>query len=126
MLRHKPTRFAAIRQERIAASPRWEAERFRNTNTTTRDEPGVPMPAISELLCSGERRVPLAPLLTLDPFESWRQPPQSGLRATWLGHSTVPLEIDGYRVLTDPVWARTSPSRFLWKGVMFQPPRCAE
>ena len=31
---------------------------------------------------------------------------------TWLGHATALLEIDGYRVLTDPVWAqRCSPSR---------------
>ena len=40
------------------------------------------------------------------------KPPGSGLRATWLGHSTVLIEIDGYRVLTDPVWGtRASPSR---------------
>ncbi|MBI1751756.1 MAG: MBL fold metallo-hydrolase [Acidobacteria bacterium] len=39
----------------------------------------------------------------------------SGLRATWLGHSTVYLEIDGVRVLTDPVWGeRASP--FRWAG----------
>jgi L-ascorbate metabolism protein UlaG (beta-lactamase superfamily) len=38
--------------------------------------------------------------------------PASGLRATWLGHSTVLIEIDGVRVLTDPVWgARASPSQ---------------
>ncbi len=38
--------------------------------------------------------------------------PGSGLRATWLGHSTVLIEIDGVRVLTDPVWGqRASPSR---------------
>jgi L-ascorbate metabolism protein UlaG (beta-lactamase superfamily) len=35
----------------------------------------------------------------------------SGLRATWLGHSTVLIEIDGVRLLTDPVWGtRASPS----------------
>jgi len=34
-------------------------------------------------------------------------------RATWLGHSTVLLEIDGVRVLTDPVWGeRVSPVSF--------------
>jgi len=36
------------------------------------------------------------------------------LRATWLGHSTVLIEIDGLRVLTDPVWGtRASPSRLV-------------
>jgi L-ascorbate metabolism protein UlaG (beta-lactamase superfamily) len=34
------------------------------------------------------------------------------LAVTWLGHSTALVEIDGYRVLTDPVWSdRCSPSR---------------
>jgi L-ascorbate metabolism protein UlaG (beta-lactamase superfamily) len=34
------------------------------------------------------------------------------LAVRWLGHSTALLEIDGYRVLTDPVWSdRCSPSR---------------
>lgn len=39
----------------------------------------------------------------------------SGLQATWLGHSTVYLEIDGIRVLTDPVWGRRA-SPFRWLG----------
>jgi L-ascorbate metabolism protein UlaG (beta-lactamase superfamily) len=48
----------------------------------------------------------------LDPLEAWRRPVASGLRATWLGHSTVLVEIDGARVLTDPVWGlRASPSQ---------------
>jgi len=34
------------------------------------------------------------------------------LAVSWLGHSTALVEIDGYRVLTDPVWSeRCSPSR---------------
>lgn len=37
-----------------------------------------------------------------------------GLRATWLGHSTVLLEVDGVRLLTDPVWGqRASPSQLV-------------
>jgi L-ascorbate metabolism protein UlaG (beta-lactamase superfamily) len=42
-------------------------------------------------------------------------PPASGLRITWLGHSTLILEIGGKRILTDPVFSkRTSPSQ--WWG----------
>lgn len=60
------------------------------------------------------RRVPNRPLPSLNPLETWRSAPASGLRATWLGHSTVMIEIDGHRVLTDPVWGpRASPSRFV-------------
>ncbi len=47
----------------------------------------------------------------VDPLESWKKVATSGLRATWLGHSTTLIEIDGVRVLTDPVWGlRASPS----------------
>jgi L-ascorbate metabolism protein UlaG (beta-lactamase superfamily) len=50
-------------------------------------------------------------------------PPPSGLRATWLGHATVLLEIDGRRVLTDPVWSeRASPSTLIGPKRFFPPP----
>lgn len=69
------------------------------------------MPSLSDFLCGGERRVPNGPLPSLNPLEFWRNNPATGLRATWLGHSTVLLEIGGLRVLTDPVWGlRASPS----------------
>ena len=42
-------------------------------------------------------------------------PPPTGLRVTWLGHSSTLVEIDGHRVLTDPVWShRASP--LTWVG----------
>lgn len=41
------------------------------------------------------------------------RPPADGLRVTWMGHSSVLVEIDGHRVLFDPVWAdRCSPFAF--------------
>ncbi|GGX86634.1 MBL fold metallo-hydrolase [Streptomyces minutiscleroticus] len=40
-------------------------------------------------------------------------PPATGLRITWMGHSSVLAEIDGHRVLFDPVWGeRCSPFAF--------------
>ena len=41
--------------------------------------------------------------------------PESGLRITWLGHSTTLIELDGVRILTDPVWSERS-SPFSWMG----------
>ena len=102
-----------LRLERMQASPLWSGEGFRNVYPILPGlrDPAVKMPGISEFLCGGERRVPKAPLPAVDPTHAWRAKPQSGLRATWLGHSTVLIEIDGYRVLTDPVWGpRASPS----------------
>lgn len=41
--------------------------------------------------------------------------PESGLRVTWFGHSSTLIELDGDRVLTDPVWSeRVSP--LSWVG----------
>ncbi|MFE0774643.1 MBL fold metallo-hydrolase [Streptomyces sp. NPDC058861] len=41
------------------------------------------------------------------------RPPATGLRLTWTGHSGVLAEIDGHRVLFDPVWGdRCSPFPF--------------
>ena len=71
-------------------------------------------PTLTDFLCGGECRKPAAPLPALDPRRTWAKPVETGLRATWLGHSTVLLEMDGVRVLTDPVWGqRASPSRLL-------------
>jgi len=41
--------------------------------------------------------------------------PGSGLRVTWIGHSTSLVEIDGIRLLIDPVWdERAAPTQ--WAG----------
>ena len=61
------------------------------------------MPSLADLLCVGTRRVPTAPMPAQAPLGAWQKLASTGLRATWLGHSTVLLEIDGVRVLTDPV-----------------------
>jgi L-ascorbate metabolism protein UlaG (beta-lactamase superfamily) len=68
---------------------------------------------MKDYLCGGQRRVPRRALPSVIPLERWARPVETGLRATWLGHSTVLLEIDGVRILTDPVWGeRASPFAF--------------
>lgn len=102
------------RRERMTASPRWAGERFANIHPVMPGlrDPNARMPTIGDFLCAGDRRVPAGPLPSVNPLEAWTRPPSSGLRVTWLGHSTVLIEIDGIRVLTDPVWGmRASPSR---------------
>src|SRR5262245_37748633 len=106
---------AGARLERIEASPRWDGEQFRNVHPIIPGlrDPSASMPTIHDFVCGGDRRVPSDPLPSMDPLDVWTRPPATGLRATWLGHSTVLIEIDGMRVLTDPVWGpRASPSRF--------------
>jgi L-ascorbate metabolism protein UlaG (beta-lactamase superfamily) len=105
-----------LRLEKMQASPLWAGDGFRNVHPIPSGlrDPAAKMPSIAEFLCGGERRAPKAPLPAIDPLAVWRAKPQSGLRATWLGHSTVLIEIDGFRILTDPVWgARASPSTLI-------------
>lgn len=105
-----------LRLERMKASLLWRGEAFSNIHPVL---PGlrntnVPPPTLKEFLCGGDRRVPHSPLSSVNPTADWAKSPETGLRATWLGHSTVLLEIDGLRVLTDPVWgSRASPSRLV-------------
>jgi L-ascorbate metabolism protein UlaG (beta-lactamase superfamily) len=104
------------RLERMRASPLWRDGGFRNRHPIEAGlrDPSVPMPSVKDFLWGGERRTPEGPLPSFDPREAWSRSAISGLRATWLGHSTVLLEMDGYRVLTDPVWGtRASPFRLL-------------
>ena len=109
-------RAAGERLERMRASPLWRDSGFRNLHPVEAGlrDPSASMPSVKDFLWGGERRVPGAPLPSMDPREAWNKTPDSGLRATWLGHSTVLLEVDGVRVLTDPVWGtRASPFRLL-------------
>lgn len=107
-------RSSGLRRERILASPRFDGRSFVNASGLgpgLRD--GSALPVMREFLFGGARRVPLAPLPSEDPRTAWQRPPASALRATWLGHSTVLFEVDGARVLSDPVWGeRASPFGF--------------
>jgi L-ascorbate metabolism protein UlaG (beta-lactamase superfamily) len=50
-------------------------------------------------------------------------PPASGLRITWFGHSSMLVEIDGYRILTDPLWSeRASPLSWIGPRRFYAPP----
>jgi L-ascorbate metabolism protein UlaG (beta-lactamase superfamily) len=66
------------------------------------------------------------PARPLGPFRTdarvYEQEPASGLRLTWFGHSSSLVEIDGVRVLIDPVWEqRASPLQFLGPKRFFAP-----
>ena len=104
------------RRARMAVSHLWTGSGFRNVHPVLPNlrSRGVPSPTLREFLFDRGRRVPAAPLPAVDPRDAWRKRPATGLRATWLGHSTVLVEIDGACILTDPVWGpRASPTRFL-------------
>ncbi|MFT3765387.1 MAG: MBL fold metallo-hydrolase [Minicystis sp.] len=98
----------------MKGSPRFSGGTFHNpTGASPGLKPGTTLSTMGEYFLGGQRRTPVAPLPSESPIERWMRPVESGLRATWLGHSTVLVEIDGRRVLTDPVWGeRASPFGF--------------
>lgn len=108
---------AGLRRERLESSPRFQGGRFHNTEPLSSPLAALPVgrhiAIAGEFVLGGGKRRPPGIIPVESPRAAWTRPPETGLRATWLGHSTVLLEIDGYRVLTDPVFAeRVSPFSF--------------
>ncbi len=103
-----------LRRERTLASPQFADGVFRNPSGLGPELQGGTLPVLGEYLFGGSReRSPKGVLPIERPHEAWLRAPETGFRTTWLGHSTVLLEIDGYRVLTDPVFGmRASPLGF--------------
>jgi len=100
------------RLARMERSPEWRDGEFHNPQPMWNDMrlalthgfSGVP---------DNEPAAPV-PVARTDPAVLARAP-ASGLRVTWFGHSSTLLEIDGTRVLVDPIWSdRASP--FEWIG----------
>src|SRR5882724_13185925 len=95
---------SGLRLERMQGSRRYRDGEFHNLHPVLPGLKGGSMPSIGDFLCSPSgRRVPTAPLATRDPRSAWNRAPETGLRVTWLGHSTLLVELDGVRILTDPV-----------------------
>lgn len=94
---------SGARLERMKASKQWKDGHFENPEPLVNDAWGS-MTAMSDASEDATPRTPLS-FPAIDParFES---PPPTGLRVTWMGHSTTLIEIDGHRVLTDPVWSQ--------------------
>jgi L-ascorbate metabolism protein UlaG (beta-lactamase superfamily) len=95
---------------------RRQGKLFQNPVPTTTSGFSVVLKAGPRIVFGAKARLPnrtLGPFLT-DPriFDS---SPNSGLRITWMGHSTSIVEIDGVRLLLDPVWEeRAGPVK--WAG----------
>ena len=106
-------RRAGLRRERTLASAQFIDGRFANPSGLGPGIQGAKLPILTEFFFRRGRREPTSSLPVDDPRPAWPSRPSTGFRVTWLGHSTVLLEIDGRRVLTDPVFGeRASPVGF--------------
>jgi L-ascorbate metabolism protein UlaG (beta-lactamase superfamily) len=111
------------RLARMRASPQYDAEDgvFRNPwPTFSMGMSGRAGTLFREYLSRTGAR-PQDPLPVEVP--DFRTPPPDGFRVTWLGHSTLLVEIDGATFLTDPQWSeRASPFRHLGPRRFSPPP----
>ncbi|WDF56496.1 MBL fold metallo-hydrolase [Mucilaginibacter sp. KACC 22063] len=104
----------------ILKGSRKEGKKFVNLVPTDAGGLGVMFPILWEYITNKEENIPKK---ALGPFKTdasiYDTPSESGLRVTWIGHSSLLIEIDGKRILTDPVWSqrvsfsqRIGPKRF--------------
>lgn len=99
------------RLARMQASPQWHNGRFENSppyvsNLSLLRELHDYM---GEEVRQPQREVPVLPMQA----EDLARPAAPGLRAWWLGHASALVEVDGVRILTDPVFSkRASPFPF--------------
>ena len=104
------------RQKRIEASPNFHDGEFVNSDPTNVVKPGTNWDNTWEFFFGDQIRHPPGriPVVFWD-AEDMSGPASPGLRAAWLGHASVLIEIEGIRILTDPVFSeRASP--FSWVG----------
>ena len=100
------------RLARMQRSPEWRGDRFANPQAMWSDL----RDALLHALAGGPGVEPTAPVPVVhtDPA-TLAVAPASGLRVTWFGHSSTLVEVDGQRLLTDPIWSdRASPVE--WAG----------
>lgn len=98
----------AAADERVRRSPQFRDGRFRNPVTAPLARvDGRAM--VREWMRRDQERKPALPIpvVTAPPAAT-----AEGLHVTWLGHATTLIEMQGRRVLLDPLWSdRCSPSR---------------
>ena len=95
-------RSTGARRARMASSPQWRDGHFDNPQPLHNDIIG----GLTAIRDASPFSAPTMPLATeaIDP-QRFRSAPASGVRVTWMGHSTSLVEIDGARFLLDPVWS---------------------
>ena len=105
-----------------------KGKKFLNTIPTDAAGFGKLIPILKEYLHNEAENIPKK---QLGPFKTdisvYATPPESGLRITWLGHSSLLIEIDGKCILTDPVWSeRVSFTQLMGPKRFFEPPLALE
>jgi L-ascorbate metabolism protein UlaG (beta-lactamase superfamily) len=108
---------------RMRRSPQFDGRAWRNAEPTELMKVGT-WETTKHWWAGHEEREPPCVLPTVkDTAARLAAAPSSGLRITWLGHSTTLVEMDGVTILTDPNWSeRASPSTIVGPRRFHPPP----
>jgi L-ascorbate metabolism protein UlaG (beta-lactamase superfamily) len=108
---------------RMRASTHWRDGTFVNAEPTEVMQEGG-SGVLTQWFSSEVMRVPTCRLpMVKDVAARLATPIRSGLRVTWLGHSTSLIELDGVVILTDPMFSeRASPSTVVGPKRFHPPP----
>lgn len=113
-----------VRRARMQRSRQWSGATFANVQKTRLMQIDQLWAGTAAWWRSRNTQRPPAPLpMIKDTAARLAGAPSSSLRLTWLGHSSVLLELDGVRLLTDPVFGpRASPSTLVGPLRFHEPP----
>jgi N-acyl-phosphatidylethanolamine-hydrolysing phospholipase D len=93
----------------MAAPSHHTADGFRNAEPTSHGSVGVALPFFARRVWSNVVRRPGgAPSVAVDAAFLRHNAHHSVPTATWIGHSTVLVQMDGVTFLTDPIWSETA------------------
>jgi len=113
-------RAEGARQARAVGSPEWGGHGFVNPQPLRND---LWLSLRDAFHVSPDASPTLALPLVREARDRFASPAPSGLRATWLGHSTVLLEIGAAHILIDPIWSeRASPFASVGPRRWYPPP----
>ena len=100
---------AGARLERAQRSPAYRAGAFHNTSRGTSSMPSGQRDVLRRFRENAETRRPALPIPVVT---ATHEPRTEGVHVTWFGHASCLVELDGVRLLMDPVWSeRCSPSQ---------------
>ncbi|MFI1196750.1 MBL fold metallo-hydrolase [Micromonospora sp. NPDC020750] len=115
-------RLTGARAARAGRSPQFRDGTFHN-RPSTRTTPGASdRNLVRELIFGKQRRRPSAAVPLRRPADA-PAATERELNVVWYGHASALIEIEGHRVLIDPVWSdRCSPSALVGPRRLHQPP----
>lgn len=113
------------RAARARRSPQFRGGAFRNSVPTRTVDPAATGETLRDLFFGGQQRWPSMAVPLMEPGGDADDiaVPGGSLCIVWYGHASVLAEVEGGRVLFDPVWSeRCSPSRLVGPRRMHPPP----